>query len=424
MPDPDPIEDLKQKEARLKAETALLRAEADVTKAQAELIAAGKAPDAAIVATAAEKARLEAQKAALDAAKALSDAKKGADLAAAQASIGTVTGSNIEGTVTVKGDAGKGEATLLAARAITRAADKLVEAITNAVDGKRVVLMQGVESPQFGNYRQFLLQQAAVERMFKNADIEADRLSKQGKELESVRILESMAILTTAGVAIDAAAKLGSYFMSNYEVGSLSLTPDTEQLVSAVANRLLGKARSVALPARRVPQSSEFSTTIEKLAQLTTDAETKAVRLSVDAQRARSASTGDKEQLQKAAAAYEQGTVLLRKVISKAEEFVAGLAVADTKGVLLITKIAQEKAVCDELNSEALALFLDVRAMIGGYYTEKNLWTFFGGMPFHAMGGVVVTYYLVDKNGDVHGSGLIPVHSGYAAVSKVPDLVN
>ena len=153
-------------------------------------------------------------------------------------------------------------------------------------------------------------------------------------------------------------------------------------------------------------------------------AKTKAEDLSADAEKAKNTSTGDRERLQKAATAYEQGAALLRQAISKAEEFVAGLAVVDTKGVLLITKIAQEKAICDELNKGSLALFLDVRTTTGGYYTKKNLWTFFGAMPFYAMGGVTVTYYLVNKDSDLLGSGLIPVHSGYTAVPNVQKLVN
>jgi hypothetical protein len=420
-------EERAREEARIKAETVRLRTQSELLKAQEEYAAAAKPPDLAVVASIADKARLDAHKAALDAAKGVSDAKKATDLAAAQTAIGTLTGSSIEGTVTVKADAGKGEATLLAALGVIRAADKLVKAITYAVNDKHIVVMQGAESSQFGTYRQFLLQQGALEKAFEYAHKEADRLSLEGGNLEG-SVLESVPILTTAGVALDAAAKLGSYFLSNYEIGGVGLTPDTDQLVGAVIDRLLQKAASVEFPARRVPQPSEFSELIKTLTDLTTDAETKATDLSKRSQRTKDAAVKkdatNKENLLAAAVNYEQAAILLRKAISKAEEFISGVTVADSKGVLVITKIAQEKALCDALNAGALALYLDVRAVAGGYYTKKNLWTFLGAMPFYVMGGIVVTYYLVDQNGMLKASGLIPVHSGYSRVSDVPGLIN
>src|SRR5260370_9130304 len=208
MADPDPNNDLKLQEARAKAEAALARAQADLLKAQAELAAATKAPDAAVVASTAEKARLDALKGVLESSKALSDAKKSADLAAAQAAIGTVAGSNIEGSVTLKPDAGKGEATLLASRAVGLAAGCVVAKIKNAVQGMRVVLMQGAEAPQFASYRQFLLQAALVEKIFDEAGQEADRLSAEGERLAGTvaarATVQAVPALTAAGVVIDA----------------------------------------------------------------------------------------------------------------------------------------------------------------------------------------------------------------------------
>jgi hypothetical protein len=286
--------------------------------------------------------------------------------------------------------------------------------------------MQGVEN-SFGSYRQFLLQRKALERTFEYANGEADRIAKEAQELET-SVLENIPIVTAAGVALDAAAKLASYFMSNYEIGGIGLTPDTDQLISAVAALLLkgNKTDSVEFPGRRVPQESDFSSLIATIAELTTTTETKASDLSKSAQRAKndaSKAGANKEGPQSAAAAYEQAAALLRKAISKAEEFMAGLAVADAKGVILMTKIAQEMAVCDRPRGDSLALYLDVRAAVGGYYTKKNLWTFLGWMPFYAMGGVVVTYYIVRSDGVLVASGLVPVHSGYGKVSDVQTLM-
>jgi hypothetical protein len=137
------------------------------------------------------------------------------------------------------------------------------------------------------------------------------------------------------------------------------------------------------------------------------------------------ADAGKSARLQQATKFYDQAAALLRNAIAKADEFITALGTADAKGVLLITKLAQEKSVCDELTREnTLALVLDLRAAVGGYYTKKNLWTFLGRMPFFAMGGAVVTYFLLDRDGQLLASGLVPVHSGYEAVDNVPGLVN
>jgi hypothetical protein len=433
-PAPDPNEELKQQEARAKSEATQLRAQADLIKAQGELDAAKKPPDQAVVADTAEKDRLDARKGALEARKSFYDMQKQADLSAAQAAIGTVAGSNIEGPVTVKQDGGKGEATLLASVAVVTAAVHIDKALANKLTGKRVVLMQGGEAPQFANYRQFLMQQNLLSRLFDKTSVEAQRLQQEARRLAAPGApqaeLESAAIpvVTAAGVAIDAIAKLGSYFMSNYEIGDIAVTSDVEELVSAVTRRILERNIDVILPGRRIPRDSGFADAIQKVVDNLAAADRTALRLDYEAKQATAlsqADAGNSARLQQAAKLYDQAATLLRNAIAKADEFIAGLGAADAKGVLLITKLAEEQYVCNELAKDnTLALVLNLRAAVGGYYTKKNLWTFLGGMPFFTMGGAIATYALVDKDGKLVVSGLVPVHSGYAAVNNVPGLVN
>jgi hypothetical protein len=246
--------------------------------------------------------------------------------------------------------------------------------------------------------------------------------------------------LTEAGVLIDAVAKLGSYFLSNYEIGGIALTPDTAQLLGAAAAALLGEgATEVVVPDRAVPRPADFDDLVKPVTDKTIAADSKAAALFAKAQQAteRSQHETDTTKLahQQAAKLYDQAAALLRSAITKAQDFISGLAAVDAKGIALITKVAQEKAVCDALTrtaergessppeQAALLLVLDVRAAVGGYYTKKNLWTFFGGIPFFAMGGAVVTYSALDAEGVIKAAGLLPVHSGYAKVDEVVELV-
>ena len=160
-----------------------------------------------------------------------------AHLAEAQAAVGSITKSNIEGNVTAGSNAGKAEATLLASRAIDAAAEHVAATVAGKLAGKRVVLMHGAHAPSFATYQQFLVQSQLLKALVDQLE------NKQDKNVPAARAqprgLSPGMSLTTLSAAIDAAAKLGSYFLTDYQIGSLEVKSDAEQLVSAVANWLL-----------------------------------------------------------------------------------------------------------------------------------------------------------------------------------------
>jgi hypothetical protein len=432
---PDADTKMKAEEAAAKQKALLLRAQADLLKAESELAAAQKPADPKVTAATEEKARLDAEKGALESGKALSEMRKGADLAAAQAAIGTVAGSGIAGTVTLKNDAGKGEATLLAALAMSRAARKIKDKIADEVKDKRVILTSGSETLQYPNYRQFLLglelTTSALDSVIREAAdlrIKAREAAEAPTTTTEDTTAEVPPALTVAGVAIDAISKLGSYFMTDYEASSITLTEDDEQLMNAVAGCLLeqkpaDRPAAVVLPGRKPAQPGELATILKELIDRvrTIDAATTDAADEAKTQRGQSeASAANKDRHLRAAELCDSAADLLRKALAKAETFLATLGVADAKGVTLIAKIAAEKAFADAANDpDALCLALDVRAVAGGYYTKKNLWTFLGFMPFYVMGGAVVTFQLADKDGNLKSAGTVPVHAGYANVNEV-----
>ncbi|BAM89747.1 exported protein of unknown function [Bradyrhizobium oligotrophicum S58] len=427
----DPTAELKQKTTQATAEAEFAKAETERLKAEKALADARKAVDPIIEASKAEKERLEGQKAAVDAKKALLDSTKSADQAAAQAAIGTVAASGIAGDLTLKPDAGKGEATLLAARAICKAAAAVAAEINDKAAGKCIVIRQGFE--QFVNYRQFVLQRTLLERVFAAANREAARLQAdadravgQTRPAGADALPAAAPILTTAGVALDALAKLGSYLLSNVEVGTIALSPDGDQLVAAVTEELLKKNLDVVLPNRRLPSTDELGATLKVVEDLVAQAGTAADRLADTAKTTADAAAKEsddtrKKALQAAAKTYEDAAAVLRKAITKAEEFIASLGTADAKGIVLLSKIVQEKAQYDLLlQKDTLVLSLDVRASVGSYYTRKNLWNFLSSsIPFFVMGGTVITFDLSDTAGKVVAAGLVPVHSGFVSVDRV-----
>lgn len=440
---PDADAKMKAEEATAKQKASLLRAQADQLKAEAELAAARKPADPKVTAADEEKARSDAAKAALDSAKALSDARKGADLSAAQAAIGTVASSGIAGTVTLKDGAGNGEATLLAAKAMSTAAKAIAGKIAAAVKDKRVILTSGAETLLYPNYRQFLLGRELTASALDKAINGARDLRSKASDVAAApapapaaggRTAEAIPALTAAGVAIDAISKLGSYFMTDYEAGNIAVAADAEQLMSAVAGSLLEldspdiRPAAVVLPGRKPPATGDLITIIAELSIRVATIDDAADQAATEAKRQRALSEADaanKDRHLRAAELCDAAAELLHKALAKAETFLATLGVADASGVTLIAKIAAEKAFADEAGgATTLCLALNVRATAGGYFTKKNLWTFLGLMPFYVMGGAVVTFQLTDKDGRLWGAGTVPVHAGHASVAGVQKLVN
>ncbi len=115
--------------------------------------------------------------------------------------------------------------------------------------------------------------------------------------------------------------------------------------------------------------------------------------------------------------AAEQG----KAAVTMYDALLAKLTGADDKGKVPLTLIIQQEAVRKHLEDEGAALMTAKISSEGGsYYTRKNLWSLFGGMPFFVMGGAVVSYAVFDgKDGHVLVSGSLPVDGGYFNVKDL-----
>ncbi|UHD16366.1 xanthine dehydrogenase family protein molybdopterin-binding subunit [Thiocapsa bogorovii] len=102
------------------------------------------------------------------------------------------------------------------------------------------------------------------------------------------------------------------------------------------------------------------------------------------------------------------------------DDLLESLAKSDKDGVPAAELVMTQKAVSDALKSGSYALFLRLNLSAGGYYTKKNLWTFFGSLPFYVSGGAIASFVAVDgASGDVRAAGQFQVHSGYYPVDEV-----
>lgn len=432
---------LKEQLARVNAEKALATAQLEKLKAEKDLAAALAPPDAATQAAAqvaAEKAQAEAQKALADAHKAVFDQQKAAadaqaaavaaEQTALKAKFGTVAGSEATtGAVEIGEGAGNGEASMLAAKAVQRAAEQIAQAIVDKGKDEHYIIYAGQQKPSFGRWNAFRVQIEIAKDSFARAEYaksQADDIARPPKQLTESRAgAESVgAFITGAGAVLDLGAKLGSYLQSDYNVlGATVAGSDDDLLAVTVAGRLEGSW----YPARWVPQSAVEPITelLKPLAAMrersVTDLQTvqeHLTRYKEEAERTKDAKK--KQTLTAIVAAYTRTADAYAAAQKRFDELVASLA-AVTDGVPLAVHIVDEKTVSDKLEAGSRLVFLRLNTPAGGRYTRKNLWTFFGTMPFYVSGGAIASYVVVDsKTGGVLTAGQYTVHSGYHKLHK------
>jgi hypothetical protein len=377
-------------------------------------------------------AALKAQKDLADAEKAAADART----AAFKANLGGVPESGIAGDVTLGDKAGTLEMTLLAHQALDTAAGQIARAVNSvlvktdaggqpvALPGARVFAFAAAQVPGFQTVSAFRVQRAAVTEALRRA-IEAASVALGEAEASTESLAPAM-----VGVALDSVTKLLGFFRTDYKVAGAELTLDDVALLQAVAGKLqvpvfvpsifnpaavegagnLIKAELAELSAQLDPSrvlADKLETLIAQRQKTAADAATKAsLRASLEREIAGLRTLTDR--FKAASTAYD---TLVGKL----------MAPDDATATML-----RDLAVWNGLKQAGgKLLVLKVQRAGGSSYTEKNLWNFFGRMPFYVAGGVVVSYTLLNgTDGQVEAAGVVPVHGGFESVKGVRSRVN
>lgn len=443
---------LKAKTAAATAAKALADAEKASIDAQRALERARKPPDAADdareaqAATAkAEKELSEAQKAAADAAKAQADALKAkadAEVAAFKARFGEVPASRYSGDVTLKDNAGKTEALLLAAQAARSAAAAIAKDIKD--QATTVMLIASPDVPTFDNLLRFRVELGIVQKVFE----EMDRISTAAREKEPAapaappaaraagapQPARAVPPVTAAGLALDAADKLLGYFRTDYTVGGIDVTLEDAMLVNELAG-LLTKDRKMVVYLPKVFNGNELTQTAsDVIAELQGLAQRRANNTATATEHQRLAAVWNeragaeadvdtKAEMTAAAEAHQRASDAIGKASTVYDSWFNKLSSPDEKSSLVpIVSVIRERALMSALDGGRTLLSVKLHASGGSYYTKKNIWTVFGTMPFFHMGGTVASYALIDgQTGAVKAAGTLPVHGGFFKASKLPN---
>jgi hypothetical protein len=412
----------------LQAEKAKAEAERDLAKKQieqlqAELNVAKADPGNG------SKAAVEAQTVIFNAQKAeAAAAAVNAQVAAEKARFGSIAGTDL-GSTTVESGAGGAEAGLLAAAAIDRASSS-IKAVLEAAnpDAKPYIIFTGLQRPSFGDYRLFEVKVDIVGAAYRRADDARTQADAVAGASASATLLPEVAIsgaVTAVGAAMEVLKNLGSYFRADYKFSSATVSGVDADLLAV---SLAGKLKNCSYPARWSP-AVEVGEIYRLLGGLSTrrDSATQELTRMLSAQKrwaddaaAVAADATEKQKLQDIANLYQTAAELYSSANKAFDDLFASLAEVDAAGTVLVTRIAEQKAISAALADGALAVLVQVAGASGTAFTKKDLWTFFGGAPFYVSGGAIASFLVVDVKGSVKAAGQHRVHSGFIKVQDVP----
>lgn len=415
----------------LKDQLAQAQAQRDIAQAKLAQAQAEQGMQSSVMDAQKAKATADAQTSAANQQKAAADAQASAiaaQQAAEKAKWGSVTGSGLSGEVTVNTGAGNAEATLLAARAVKDAAVEIGKKVKKANEaGRDIVLFTGSQSPDLSHWRTFRNTLRIASDGFDRASAakaQADAAAKQVQVPPKAAGNEMVgAAITGIGAGLDALSKIGSFFQSNYTLAGATVSNiDDDLLVVSVA----GEISNAFFPNRWTPiGGEEIAALVQPLAATRQDAAT-TLKDVVQPQSQKYKGAAEKEtnasekiKLQAVASSYDRAVDSYTAALKAYDDMITSL-VTDKGGVALAVLVANEKWISDKMASGALGLIVRVHSAAGANYTKKNLWTFFGGMPFYVMGGTVCSYVLINgADGRVLSAGQFTLHSGYYKVNDV-----
>jgi hypothetical protein len=392
-----------------------------------------------------EQSNVDLEKAKIDLA-----AKKATAVSTAIPSSGMTPGA------TLGENGGQSEGYLLASRALRNAGAQIAKAVGTDTG---VVIAPTTADLELGHWRAFRLRVALVKQQLDDANAwfkmeddaakkeaqakkdAAAKKAKKGKKGKTARAEApppppppeaggGVAPLLAVGDALSAAAKIGSFFGSSYELRGQTFTASEDMLAAAVAENFQFGAPSTAAPdpapeaAPLCPGDTSVKVSFQKsvhILKLVNDPN--AVRyfacslqdldkLYVKAVLNLSVATSEK---------LTGSAAQLTAAIQSYASFVTDLTSANGPA---IEQIEQERILAAAARDGARVLVVQPFGMNGGVYSQTNLWTWLGtSLPYKASGSAVAGYRLTDTSGQLIRTGVVDSHSDYTAINKIPTAI-
>ena len=330
-----------------------------------------------------------------------------------QAAVGSAAGqSSITGKVDVGSDGPKPEALLLTTQASDRAAQKIATELATQLNGRTALLLvTSTDDLSLAQLNFYDMQLHVIGRQLKDARerLENAARTKPPKGARGMNL--AVAPVAAIGTVLDAATKLGSYFLTDYTFGKVDASLPDKMLLYSVASQVqpkLSGTQTVFLPSQLA--ALEVGGLIRDIEDPSNDYQ----QLVIAADTARGKAK-DNPDLAAAIASADA-------VAKSWETFASALTTAPANGEPAIDRILRQKAIRAKLRAKVPVLVVN-SSQAGGYYTKKNLWTFLGGPPLYTDAAVAASYALLDgEDRNIIHSGTVWVNGGYRSVREVQRL--
>jgi hypothetical protein len=270
-----------------------------------------------------------------------------------------------------------------------------------------------------------------VKKAFTDALGISDSANKSTPEPAKFKMGE-IPVASAAGLILDAVNKLLGFFRTDYTFGGVEIKFEDSLLVNALAGKIADKKISVLLPAVYSPDTVSDSvlrilSEISDLSKYKVDAQAKSYKHEELSSNFTEEAGKETDPIKKAAllekakthkAAYDA----LKAAMALYDDFFSKLSTIEDKGTPTLASVIREGIVAEELKKGSPLLLVKLHQSGGAYYTKKNLWTSIAaGPPLYHMGGVVVSFVLLDgRTGTVLKSGVVPVHGGFIIATDLP----
>ncbi|WP_371763808.1 hypothetical protein [Massilia sp.] len=339
-----------------------------------------------------------------------------AELATAKAKIGQIDATLPKGQTTATSLHIEG--TILAYRAAEKAADQIAANVATLVPNKKVVLFSSKELAWLNTYRSFKFQTsvllANIPKLTTDPKLTSDSLPPSCVAPTRVKVPPLLLI----GVALE----LASLFKSDNNITGSDVTVDDFAMNSLMAEKLKARGFSIAYPPLFFPNLLEPAplaptTQTEQTFKNLNDG---AFNLSQFVKRMndkKMALTAAREKAStKCKAIYDDDIANVDDAQAKASaaqtainQILTGLTTTDPQsGLTTLQNLTYAEQLGVTFQSASI---LQVKSIAAGGNTQTKTGTFSTTLSFS--GGVVLTYMLIEKDGSISTSGVVPVYGGY-----------
>lgn len=324
--------------------------------------------------------------------------------------------SGVEGTVTIGEGGGGPEVLAIAARQMEDGAFRIISQTKDPGD-RGLWVATGAEVPETTAWQFFVVRQEALEASLK-ATTDALATAESGPR----SAYSGMGV----GTAISAASALLSYLRSDFSVAGVAVTGlDDAALAAAVIAAAPGRIQLLDTASIQSSTLIDIHDRLKGLDVLRDRLEP--ARLScVETDRAleaalEGADTDDaKARIRRGFVERLDACRQIKALIADYDAFVAFYASDDGA---LMGKVIQQAELSKRMTERDL-LLVKLHQVSGAGYTQINLVSHLGGMPYHVTTASVISWQRLNSDGRVTDSGWVPLYFGYRRLGDVDKIIN